>query len=119
MSADPGPVIAGTLPGPAHPASPALVSSAESESGHSPTAAVRRALAQIKGQAHFLLYLADQVEDALGQCDDEPDSGREVFLAKILSMYAAQLETKHQGLGDRITEACQDLYILVRDLESR
>jgi hypothetical protein len=30
-------------------------------------------------------------------------------------MYSAQLESKHVGLGDRISETCQEVYITVRE----
>ena len=33
-------------------------------------------------------------------------------------MYSAQLETKHQGLGDRIAETCQEVYITVREFDA-
>ena len=29
-------------------------------------------------------------------------------------MYSAQLESKHQGLGEKIAEACQEVYVTVR-----
>ena len=73
-----------------------------------------RALAEVKGQAQFLLYLADQLEDSLKQLSAESDPGHGAFLCKILGMYASQLETKHLALGDRIAEACQEIYVSVR-----
>lgn len=76
-----------------------------------------RALAEVKGQAQFLLYLADQIEDSLGQLAGEGDPGHAAFLCKVLSMYSAQLESKHQGLGDRIAETCQEVYITVREFD--
>ncbi|HEV3167678.1 MAG TPA: hypothetical protein VGZ22_26980 [Isosphaeraceae bacterium] len=77
-----------------------------------------RALAEVKGQAQFLLYLADQIEDSLHQLADESDPGQGTFLCKILAMYSAQLETKHQGLGDRIAETCQEVYLTVREYDA-
>ncbi len=77
-----------------------------------------RSLAEVRGQAQFLLYLADQIEDALGQLSNETDEGQSAFLARMLSMYSGQLETKHQGLGDRISETCQELYITVREFDA-
>lgn len=74
-----------------------------------------RSLAEVKGQAQFLLYLADQIDDALGQLGAATDPGHGAFYCKILGMYSAQLEAKHQGLGDRIAEACQELYVTVRE----
>ncbi len=74
-----------------------------------------RTLAEIKGQAQFLLYLADQVEDSLHQLATETDPGHGAFLCKVLAMYSSQLESKHQGLGDRISEACQEVYVTVRE----
>lgn len=76
-----------------------------------------RSLAEVKGQAQFLLYLADQIEDALGQLASETDSGQAAFLGKILSMYSNQMENKHQGLGDRIAETCQEVYVTVREFD--
>jgi hypothetical protein len=78
-----------------------------------------RALAEVKGQAQFLLYLADQLEDSLQQLAVENDPGHGAFLCKILSMYSAQLEAKHQHLGDRIAEACQELYVTVREYDAQ
>ncbi len=79
---------------------------------------LRRMLAGVKGQAHFLLYLADQLEDALQQAEAPTDSGHLAFLGKVLGMYSSQLESKHHGLGDRITEVCQELYLLVREIDA-
>jgi len=76
-----------------------------------------RALSEVKGQAQFLLYLADQIEDSLLQLADETEPGHGAFLCKILGMYSAQLETKHQGLGDRIAETCQEVYVTVREYD--
>lgn len=76
-----------------------------------------RALAEVKGQAQFLLYLADQIEDSLQQLADESEPGHSTFLCKVLGMYSAQLESKHQGLGDRIAETCQEVYVTVREFD--
>jgi hypothetical protein len=76
-----------------------------------------RALAEVKGQAQFLLYLADQLEDSLQQLSAESDPAHGAFLCKVLGMYSSQLETKHHSLGDRITEACQELYLFVREFD--
>jgi hypothetical protein len=76
-----------------------------------------RALAEIKGQAQFLLYLADQLEESLQQLAAETDRGQGAFLCKVLGMYSNQLETKHQGLGDRIAEVCQEVYVTVREYD--
>ena len=76
-----------------------------------------RALAEVKGQAQFLLYLADQIEDSLHQLSAETDAGHGAFLCKVLGMYSSQLESKHQGLGDRISEACQEVYVTVREYD--
>ena len=76
-----------------------------------------RALSEIKGQAQFLLYLADQIEDSLHQLSAETDPGHGAFLCKVLGMYSAQMETKHQGLGDKISEACQEVYVTVREYD--
>jgi len=77
-----------------------------------------RALAEVRGQAQFLLYLADQIEDSLQQFDDESDAAQTAFLCKILSMYSGQLETKYQGLGERVAETCQEVYITVRQCDA-
>ena len=76
-----------------------------------------RSLAEVKGQVQFLLYLADQIEDWLGQLSLESDPGQSSFLGKILSMYSNQMENKHQGLGDRIAETCQEVYVTVREFD--
>jgi len=76
-----------------------------------------RSLAEIKGQAQFLLYLADQIEESLEQLVTEADACHSAFLCKVLSMYSGQLESKHQGLGEKIAEACQEVYVTVRERE--
>ena len=78
---------------------------------------LRRALAEVKGQAQFLLYLADQIEESLDQLSHESDSSHGAFLCKILGMYSSQLENKHQGLGDKIAETCQEVYVTVREFD--
>ena len=78
---------------------------------------LRQALSEVKGQAQFLLYLADQIEESLDQLSGEADSCQGTFLCKVLGMYSAQLESKHQGLGDKIAETCQELYVTVREFE--
>jgi hypothetical protein len=77
-----------------------------------------RTLAEVKGQAQFLLYLADQIEDSLDQLAHEDDVCQGSFLCKVLGMYSAQLESKHQGLGDRIAETCQEVYVTVREFDT-
>jgi len=76
-----------------------------------------RYLAEVKGQAQFLLYLADQIEESLEQLTHETDRCHSAFLCKVLGMYSSQLETKHQGLGERIAEACQEIYVTIREHE--
>ncbi len=88
-----------------------------SQKHHVGSPELTRALAEVKGQAQFLLYLADQIEDSLQQLAAETDSGHAAFLCKVLGMYSSQLETKHQGLGDRIAETCQEVYITVREYD--
>jgi hypothetical protein len=78
---------------------------------------LRRSLAEIKGQAQFLLYLADQIEESLDQLVDEADPCHGAFLCKVLGMYSGQLESKHHGLGEKIAEACQEVYVTVREHE--
>jgi hypothetical protein len=78
---------------------------------------LRRSLTEIKGQAQFLLYLADQIEESLDQLVQEADACHGAFLCKVLSMYSGQLESKHQGLGERVAEACQEVYVTVRERE--
>jgi hypothetical protein len=79
---------------------------------------LRQSLAEVKGQAQFLLYLADQIEESLDQLVHETDSCHGTFLCKVLSMYSSQIESKHHGLGDKIAETCQELYVTVREFES-
>ena len=78
---------------------------------------LRRSLAEVKGQAQFLLYLADQIEESLDQLVHESDSSHGAFLCKVLGMYSSQLESKHQGLGDKIAETCQEVYVTVREYD--
>jgi hypothetical protein len=77
-----------------------------------------RSLAEVKGQAQFLLYLADQIEESLAQLSSESDACHGAFLCKVLGMYSNQLESRHQGLGDRIAEACQEVYVTVREYDA-
>jgi len=85
--------------------------------GPATTAELQRSLADIKGQAQFLLYLADQIEESLEQLESEADACHSAFLCKVLGMYSGQLESKHQGLGEKIAEACQEVYVTVRERE--
>lgn len=80
--------------------------------------ALAQALAEVKGQAQFLLYLADQIEDSLGQLGEEGDTTQCAFLCKVLGMYTSQLESKHQGMGERIAETCQEVYLTVREYDA-
>ena len=82
-----------------------------------PSPELRRSLAEVKGQAQFLLYLADQIEESLEQLTHETDRCHSAFLCKMLAMYSSQLETKHQGLGEKIAEACQEVYVTIREHE--
>ena len=82
-----------------------------------PSWELRRFMAEVKGQAQFLLYLADQIEESLDQLTQENDPCHSAFLCKVLSMYSSQLKTKHQGLGEKIAEACQEVYVTVRERE--
>lgn len=79
---------------------------------------LQRSLAEVKGQAQFLLYLADQIEESLEQLSNENDSCHGAFLCKVLGMYSAQLESKHHGLGDKIAETCQEIYVTVREFDA-
>lgn len=74
-----------------------------------------KAIAEVRGQAQFLLYLADQLEDSLQQLANEADPSHGSFLCKIVGMYAGHLENKHQQLGDRISEASQEIYVTLRE----
>ena len=47
----------------------------------------------------------------------EADACHSAFLCKVLGMYSGQLESKHQGLGEKIAEACQEVYVTVRERE--
>jgi hypothetical protein len=97
--------------------------SAEAEQAHPPGGAsaspeLLRSLAEVKGQAQFLLYLADQIEESLEQLSGEADACHGAFLCKILGMYSGQLESRHQGLGDKIAETCQEVYVTVREYDA-
>src|SRR5581483_2878794 len=52
------------------------------------TSELLRSLAEVKGQAQFLLYLADQIEESLQQLTQESDSCHGMFLCKVLGMYS-------------------------------
>jgi hypothetical protein len=98
-----------------------VLESAAADAAHAPglsSPELLRSLAEVKGQAQFLLYLADQIEESLRQLSHESDSCHGSFLCKVLGMYSNQLETKHQGLGDKIAETCQELYVTVREFDS-
>lgn len=82
-----------------------------------PSWELRKYMAEVKGQAQFLLYLADQIEESLDQLTAEADPCHSAFLCRVLSMYSSQLEAKHQGLGEKIAEACQEVYVTVRERE--
>jgi hypothetical protein len=99
----------------ATPSEPAQRVSSRSSSGA--TVELQQSLADIKGQAQFLLYLADQIEESLEQLESEADACHSAFLCKVLGMYSGQLESKHQGLGEKIAEACQEVYVTVREHE--
>lgn len=79
---------------------------------------LHRSLAEVKGQAQFLLYLADQIEESLQQFAEEADASHSAFLCKVLSMYSGQLEVKYQSLGERIAETCQEVYLTVRERDA-
>jgi hypothetical protein len=106
--------------------SPIPAALADSQAAPSPTAPrgsmisdeLIRSIAEVKGQAQFLLYLADQIEDSLHQLVEEHDDSQNAFLCRVLGMYSAQLESKHQGLGDRIAETCQEVYVTVHEFDA-
>ena len=79
---------------------------------------LRRYLAEVKGQAQFLLYLADQIEESLDQLVNEVDACHGAFLSKLVGMYSNSLESKHQGLGEKIAETCQEVYVTLREREA-
>ena len=96
-----------------------VASATEPGSDPSPVSAeLFRSLAEVKGQAQFLLYLADQIEESLQQLVQEGDSCHGAFLCKVLGMYSSQLESKHLGLGDKIAETCQEVYVTVREYDA-
>jgi hypothetical protein len=92
--------------------------SAVTPAGAGATPELFRALAEVKGQAQFLLYLADQIEESLEQLVNESDACHGAFLCKVLGMYSSQLENKHLGLGDKIAETCQEVYVTVREYDA-
>jgi hypothetical protein len=71
---------------------------------------VAQTLAQIRAQAQFLLYLADQIEESLEQIGSGDDAAHQAFLNRVLAMYASQLEHRHQGLGDRVSDVCDHVF---------
>ena len=106
-----------TLPSSSTPPAPALDTDAPPR-GPSISGDLFRSLADVKGQAQFLLYLADQIEDSLDQLVHEPDACHGACLCKVLGMYSAQMESKHQGLGDKIAETCQEVYVTLREFDT-
>jgi|GEM_PF-6220388 len=100
------------LEAPAGPTPDAAASSSPSSATLAP--ALRAALANVKGQIQFLLYLTDQIEESLGQIDAESDPGQTVFIAKVLNMYANQLESKHRVVGESVSQTCRQVHAVVR-----
>jgi hypothetical protein len=115
MSTDARPYAGASLLGRASGPGPAPAGANPPSTPATDSPELRRALAEVKGQAQFLLYLADQLEDSLDQLSQESDPGHAAFLCKVLGMYSTQLENKHQNLGDRIAHACQEIYVAVRE----
>jgi hypothetical protein len=107
----------GTRDGDDSVAEPEGTSRLRNRPGAGATLELQQSLADIKGQAQFLLYLADQIEESLEQLDSEADVCHGAFLCKLLGMYSGQLESKHLGLGEKIAEACQEVYVTVREHE--
>lgn len=105
---------------PPEPVAEAPDDHADTETTRKPvgTPELYRALAEVKGQAQFLLYLADQIEESLQQFAEESDNAHVAFLCKVLSMYSGQLEVKYQGLGERIAETCQEVYVTAREYDA-
>ena len=104
-----------------HESSPTTSGPNDSDRAHGAVRAAPelfRSLAEVKGQAQFLLYLADQIEESLEQLLGESEDCHGAFLCKVLGMYSGQLESKHHGLGDKIAETCQELYVTVREYEA-
>jgi hypothetical protein len=116
MSTQPSRASLGTASMPGRETAPALRAPGSSGTGIASPDLIR-SLAEVKGQAQFLLYLADQIEESLEQLANESDSCHGAFLCKILGMYSSQLETRHQGLGDKIAETCQEVYVTVREYD--
>ena len=86
---------------------------------HPLSAELAHTLMEVKGQSQFLLYLADQIEESLGQLTVEDDESQAAFLCKILTMYAAQLESKHRCVGETIGQTCSQVYAAVREIEGQ
>ena len=84
---------------PPEPVAEAPGDHADTETPRKPvgTPELYRSLAEVKGQAQFLLYLADQIEESLQQFAEESDASHDAFLCKVLSMYSGQLEAEVPG----------------------
>ncbi|MFO0892306.1 MAG: hypothetical protein U0790_24605 [Isosphaeraceae bacterium] len=109
--------VNGNVPAAEFEAPPEFEEQADPSPPHLVSIELRRFLAEIKGQAQFLLYLTDQIEESLDQLSQESDQCHGAFLCKVLGMYSSQLETRHQGLGEKIAEACQEVYVTIRERE--
>ncbi len=74
---------------------------------------LKQSLTELRGQAQFLLYLTDQIEESLDQFhnDSEADAAHAAFLCKVVGMYSGQLESTYQGMGSRVAETCQEVYL--------
>ena len=75
-------------------------------------------LLDLVGQVEEELGLPLDLGERAGQLVEERDDCQNAFLCRILGMYSAQLESKHQGLGDKIAETCQEVYVTVREFDA-
>ena len=81
------------------------------------TSELSKSLAEVRGQAQFLLYLADQIDESVQQLKAENDASHASFLCKLLGMYTNQLESKQHGLSDKISETCQEVLVAIQEIE--
>ena len=76
-----------------------------------------RSIAEVKGRPSSCSIWPTRSRTRSTSSSTEHDDSQNAFLCRVLGMYSAQLESKHQGLGDRIAETCQEVYVTVREFD--